>query len=238
MRFEADIHTHTIASGHAFSSLEEMVRAAKNKGLKVYGFSDHAPALPGGAHIYYFQNLVKVPPYIDGLRVLRGVEANIINYDGGIDMIPESMKHIDYVIASIHPPTFASGTVEENTRAVCKAMENPRIKVIGHPDDGRAPLDYEVVVQKAKKEKVLLELNNSSLHPQGFRDNVQVNVRKYLRLCKEHDVPIIVNSDAHISMDVGVLNYAEEVLKEMDFPERLIMNSDADRLMKFLGCEY
>ena len=47
MKIELDVHTHTIASGHAFSSLQEMVRAAADKGLKLLGITEHTPGIPG-----------------------------------------------------------------------------------------------------------------------------------------------------------------------------------------------
>ena len=52
-----DVHTHTIASGHAFSSLQEMVHAAAEKGLQILGITEHAPAIPGTCTPIYFRNL-------------------------------------------------------------------------------------------------------------------------------------------------------------------------------------
>ena len=57
MKIELDVHTHTIASGHAFSTLQEMAQAAADKGLKVLGITEHSPGIPGTCHPIYFRNL-------------------------------------------------------------------------------------------------------------------------------------------------------------------------------------
>lgn len=234
MKFLLDVHTHTTASGHAYSSLQENVLAAKEKGLLYYGVSDHGPMLPGTAHIFYFQNIRVIPREMFGMKVLRGVEANILDEQGTIDMSPENMKYIDYVIASIHMPCFTSGGIDVNTNATINAMKHPKVNIIGHPDDGRFPIDYERIVSAAKEEGVLLELNNGSLNPTGFRSNVRENVMTMLKLCMEKQVPIIVNSDAHISMDVGEFGYAKEVLTELNFPKELIINLYPERFLEII----
>jgi len=61
MRNFIDVHTHTIASGHAYTTLLENAREAANKGMRVLGVSDHGPKMPGGPHIFYFSNLRVIP---------------------------------------------------------------------------------------------------------------------------------------------------------------------------------
>ena len=61
MKIELDVHTHTLASGHAFSTLQEMAQAAADKGLKLLGITDHAPSIPGSSDPIYFRNLYVVP---------------------------------------------------------------------------------------------------------------------------------------------------------------------------------
>ena len=56
MNYEFDLHTHTIASGHAYSTIKEMANSAKEKGLKLLGITEHAPTMPGTCHEFYFQN--------------------------------------------------------------------------------------------------------------------------------------------------------------------------------------
>jgi putative hydrolase len=234
MKLLIDMHTHTVASSHAYSTLQENIAVAKEKGLTHYGVTDHGPMIPGGAHPYYFQNLRVIPREIQGIQILRGAEANIIDFSGNLDLNTAEFDFIDYFIASAHVPCLRRGTVAENTLALTEAMKNPRVSIIGHPDDGRCPVDYEILVKAAKKHQVLLEVNNSSLNPAGFRQNARQNVISMLKLCEEHQVMIIVNSDAHFSSYVGDFDYALEVIKEVGFPEELIINLIPEKFIKFI----
>ena len=86
MKIELDVHTHTIASGHAFSTLQEMVQAASEKGLKLLGITEHAPGIPGSCSPIYFRNLYVVPRRMYGVDLLLGAEINILDCEGNIDM--------------------------------------------------------------------------------------------------------------------------------------------------------
>lgn len=139
-----DLHTHTMASGHAYSTLLENLTEAKHKGLLAMGTSDHSPGMIHTTHKAFFENYKILPRTFEGVRLLRGMEANIIDYEGTVDggLV---MKDLDYVIASLHTPCIKSGSVEDNTRAIIGAMKNPWVKIIGHPDDARYPIDIEKV---------------------------------------------------------------------------------------------
>ncbi len=226
-----DLHTHALASGHAYSTVKENIEYAKINGLKYYGLSDHGINMPGGPHLFYFQNLKVIPREVNGVRVLKGMEANIIDYDGNIDVDIE--KGLDYLIASLHTVCLDPGTKEENTRATLNAMDHELVKIIGHPDDGRYPLDYEVIVKKAKEKNILLEVNNSSLNSDSFRPNARENYKKLLSLCKEYKVRIILGSDAHICYQVGIFDNAQKLLEELDFPNELVINYHEDEIIEF-----
>lgn len=68
-----DAHTHTIASGHAYSSLQEMVKSAADKGLQVLGITEHGPSVPGTCPLVYFRNMFVIPRLMYGVRLLHGV---------------------------------------------------------------------------------------------------------------------------------------------------------------------
>lgn len=230
-----DLHCHTISSGHAYSSLEEMIQGAKRNGVKVLGISDHAPTMPGSTHRYFFQNLIVLPDEVDGVILLKGVEANIIDFDGNIDMTEKELNHLDYAIASFHPPCIDFGTIEENTNAILNIMKNPKVKVIGHPDDSRYPLDYELVVKAAKQEDVALEVNNSSLNPGSFREGAHGNVETFLKLCKENKTKVIFGSDSHISYDIGAFHNCLKAAKKVDFPMELVVNYNPELINNLVG---
>lgn len=230
-----DLHTHTAASGHAYNSLYEMIRAAADRGLTLYGCSDHAPMMPGGPHFFHFINFKVVPREVYGVKVLMGAELNIMDYQGRVDLNEDVLKNLDYAIASLHTPCIRPGTRQENTSAYLNALANSYVNIIGHPDDARYPIDYEALVKGAKKYHKLLEVNSSSLHPRSVRCAGAVDsYRTMLKLCMEEEVSIIVNSDAHIESDVGNHKRAFDLLEEMHFPPELVVNTSLDLLLSYI----
>jgi putative hydrolase len=165
------------------------------------------------------------------------MEANIIDLEGKLDAEEAVLKKMDYVIASLHVPCVKAGTREENTNALIGAMKNPYVKIIGHPDDDRFPLDYEKLVEAAAKEKVALEVNNSSFSPRTGRLNADKNLPVMLSFCKKYKVPVIVDSDAHIFYDIGNLDRAKEMLEACEFPKKLILNTKLKGLSYVLNLE-
>lgn len=230
-----DVHTHTLASGHAYNTIWEMAAAAKEKGLSLLGITEHAPQMPGSCHEYYFSNLKALPRKIGGLTVLFGAEVNILDYNGRVDLPQSLLQEMDVVIASLHLPCLKPGTREQNTEAYLRVMENPYIHIIGHPDDGRYQIDYEALVQGAKEHGVLLELNDSSLNPNGFRKDVLPNDREMLRLCQRYGVSVILGSDAHVMTQIGCHERSRALLEELDFPEELVVNGSVEKFKKYIN---
>ncbi len=225
-----DLHTHTIASGHAYNTLREMAKAASDKGLSVLGITEHAPKMPGTCHSFYFHNLKTVPRELYGIRLLLGSEVNIMDFEGNIDLEERDLKGMDIIIASLHTPCIKPGSIKENTTAYLKAMENSYVNIIGHPDDGRYPVDYRALVEGAKEKGKVLELNNHSLDPKCFRRDARENDLKMLELCKEYAVPVIMGSDAHFDTLIGEFSMAKKLLEEVDFPEELVLNRSVEAL--------
>ena len=229
-----DLHTHTVASGHAYNTLYEMARSASDKGIALMGSTDHAPKMPGTCHEFYFINFKVIPRNIYGTTILMGVELNILDFTGRVDLRKGLLEKMDYSIASLHEPCYKSGTSAENTRAYLGAIENPLIPIIGHPDDSRFPVDYDTLVSAAAENHTLLEVNSSSLHPLSARINAAENYRTMLELCRHYQASVIINSDAHTEADVGNHTRALELLKEVDFPEELIVNSSIQKLLPYI----
>ena len=234
-KFILDTHTHTVASGHAYGTVTEMAQAASRAGLKLLAITDHGPKLPGGTHEMYFRNFKVIDRELFGVEILMGVELNIIDYEGTVDMEERMLKKMGICIASLHTVCLTPGTKEENTRTLLKAMENPYVQVIGHPDDGRYAIDYEAVVIGAKEQGVLIELNNSSLTPGSCRKNCLSNLTEILNLCERYGQEIIVNTDAHFPSSVGRFEEAEALLEKTGFPEELVVNTEPARLKKYLA---
>lgn len=235
MRDVLDVHTHTIASGHAYNTMMEMIHEAQAMGLEVYGITEHASKMPGSCHDFYFHNLKVVERQHGDLEVLLGVELNILDEKGTVDLEEPYLGKMDVTIASLHTPCIRPGSREWNTQCVIEAMKNPHVNIIGHPDDGRFPLDYEAVVQAAKEYHTLLEINNNSLNPKGFRQNARENDLEMLRLCKKYQTAVIMGSDAHYYKDIRNHERVLPLLEEVDFPEELVVNTDRKKLYAYVN---
>ena len=235
MRDVLDVHTHTLASGHAYNTIREMAKSASEKGLELLGITEHAAAMPGAPHIFYFENMKMLDREMYGIQLLFGAELNILDSKGTVDLPQQVLKNLDLTVASLHIPCIKPGSKEENTSAYLETMKNPWINIIGHPDDGRYPVDYLALVQAAKEYGVLLEVNNNSLDPRCSRQGGQENVRTMLRHCMEYQVPVVLDSDAHTDALVGFHQYAWEIIREMNFPEELIVNRSTEELKKYVN---
>ena len=230
-----DLHTHTVMSGHAYSTLKEMAQAAARKGLRLLGVTEHAPAMPGTCHEMYFRNFKAVGRTYYGVELLLGAELNIMDHSGAVDLPERTLRRMDFAIASLHDQCLPAGSAAENTAAMTGAMENPYVNVIGHPDNGKYPVDYDAVVRAAARCAVILEVNNSSLYPNSHRPNARENGTVMLRLCREYEVPVVVSSDAHFEAQVGEHALAFELLRQLDFPEALVLNTSVEKLRAALA---
>ncbi|WMI82118.1 phosphatase [Anaerotignum sp. MB30-C6] len=231
MKILADTHTHSMASGHAYSTIQENIRAAAEKGLKLIALTDHAPAMQNTTSHAYFANLHVIPEELFGVRVLKGVELNIIDFEGTLDLDEQTLSRLDISIASLHTPCISSGTKEENTRACICAMENPLVDILGHPGDPRYPMDFEEVFKVAKRTGTILEINNASLVPGGIRSGSDENIEQILRMSMKEDVPVVVSSDAHFYTGIGDIFYVERIMEKVGFPEDLVLNTDPQKLL-------
>ena len=226
-----DIHTHAVASGHAYSTVDENLRWAAEQGLQLVALTDHAPAMKDTTCHAYFANLHVLPEMLHGVRLLKGIELNILDFDGTIDMDEAVLQRLDLAIASLHMPCIKPGTKKENTQAFLKVMENPYVDIIGHPGDPRYPLDYRELFRMAKETGTLLEINNASLPPGGFREGSRENIKKILLMSMEEGQPVVLGSDAHFYRNVGDFSYAEDLLRELQFPEELILNNTPEKFL-------
>ncbi len=232
--FELDIHTHTIASGHASTAtITDMAKAAREKGLKMLGISDHGPATPGSGKPSYFRNLSHAPKERLGIKMLYGAEVNILDNNGTLDLDNDVMKHLDYVIASLHKPVKKPGTKAENTQAYIEAMKNTYVRIIGHCDDTKFPVDFLALVQAAMEHHVILELNDGSLRPNGYRGDTRFHDLMLLHLCKHFHYPILLSSDSHGTTHIGDFKHAMEMIKLAEFPKELILNYSCKDFLRF-----
>ena len=235
MQIQLDLHTHTLASGHAYSSLQEMAQAAADKGLRLLGITEHTPGIPGTCDLIYFRNLHVVPRTMYGVRLLLGAEINILNTQGDLDLTDDYMRRLDLRLAGIHSLCYTPGTCDANTEGLVQVMSHPYIDLISHPGDGTVPLHMEPLVQASLRYGTLLEINNSSLKPIRHKEEARDNNLQLLRLCKQYGQPVLLGSDAHISFDIAGYDYLYPLLAETEFPDELILNRSVEAFESYLG---
>ncbi|MBR1466791.1 MAG: phosphatase [Bacteroidaceae bacterium] len=229
-----DVHTHTVASGHAYSSLQEMAQAAASRGLQILGVTEHGPSIEGTCPLLYFKNMHCIPRQMYGVRLLMGCEMNILDTEGHLDIPENYMQHLDIRIAGIHIMCWKGGTKAQNTEGMEAVIRNPYVHIISHPGDGTADLDFEPLVLASKEAHTLLEINNHSLSPKRSKLSAKANNLEILRLCKKHDVPLILGSDAHISFQIADYNRVMPLVEEVGFPPELIMNYWPEQFLEYL----
>lgn len=226
-----DMHTHTIASGHAYSTLLENVNAAAASGLEAIAITEHGPAMPGSVQSIHFHNYATVPRKIKGVYVFCGVELNVLNYDGEVDLSNNMLSRLDFVIASLHGNILKPGTTNDHTETWLNIIENSYIDCLGHPGRGDFEFDLPTVLEACLKNNVAIEVNAKS-----FEKHCNVPRCEDIVLgCKSHGVPVMVNTDAHFSTDIGQLDSTIDFLNELNFPKELVVNRNLETLMPWLA---
>ena len=231
MKLIADLHTHTIASTHAYATVTEMAYEASQLGLFALAITDHARTMPGAPGPFYFESLGLLPEYLQGVRLLRGIEANICDYDGNIDVEASLQQQLDWIVASMHTITLdGKATVEKCTNAYLKLAENPNVNVIGHSGSEYFKYDYDKVIPVFAKNGKLVEINDSAFR--YGRDYVG-NCVTIAKLCKKYGARICVDTDAHFTNTLGRAYNTLEMLEDIDFPEKLIVNTSVENLKAY-----
>ena len=254
IKIKTDTHTHTLASGHAYSTIEENLRAAKEQGLELVGITDHFSSffVPSTdfACFGFFINKKALPEVWHGVRLLFGAEVDIVDLKGnlfghdlyipypnknGVKLTYEEgiLNRLDYLIASVHFKDFAANsTVVENTELYIKALQHENVKILGHI--GRSGLEFDIdeVVKAAKSLNKMIEINEASF---GHGVTVRERCLKIALACAKYGTKIAVNSDGHSSFEIGKYPNTENFLDEIDFPVELIGNRDAETFLSMIG---
>lgn len=230
MRIIADLHCHTIASVHAYNTLRDNINAAKRLGLSALAITDHGIGCPDGPPLSYFENLNSLPRRVEGIDLLKGVEANIMDMAGNLDMPRPLLDKLDIVVASFHSTCVKPSTVEDHTNAYLNIARNPDVDIIGHSGTPEFLYDYERVIPIFREYGKIVEIN---AHTFICRKKSIPNCKRIIELCKKYEVPVMVNSDAHSEFEVGLWSEAIEMLTESNFPDSLVVNANEENLERF-----
>lgn len=233
MRTTADYHVHSIYSrrNHGKSTVEEIVQKAVEIGLDEIAITDHGPK-----H-YLFgikedkikeakDKIIEMRKKYPQIRILQGVEANLLDYEGNTDITDEVLKYCDIILCGYHIGALFSSPKDawkftvmnkigrkskkvfeemkaKNTVAVANAMHKYKINIWTHPGD-KIPLDTDLIAKAAEETGTILEINNSHSHLDA----------EEIKIASKYDVKFVINSDAHIKDNIG--SYEKGLKAAMD----------------------
>lgn len=233
MHIRCDTHTHTVASTHAFSTVHDYWQIARERGIDLFAVTDHAPTMPDGPHYWHFGNMKVLPRLVNNVAMLRGIEANILTDNQGVD-IPEKLRQfLDIAIASFHEPVFPPADRAAHTTAAIAAFESGAVQIFGHPGNPQFPIDDDEIIRAAKDNNVVLEINNASFN--YTRLGSEPNCVRLLELIDRHDWKVVFASDSHSAFSLGKFDQCVTKAKEVGFPFERVLSVTPSRLLEFLA---
>lgn len=229
--YNVDLHMHTVASTHAYSTVHDYIAAAVRKKLKLIAITDHGPEMVDAPHAFHFSNMRILPRVVDGVGILRGIEANI-KAGGETDCSDKMRAALDVVIAGFHKQVFAPADIVTHTDALIAVIASGKVHIISHPGNPEYPIDIPAVVEAAKACNVALEVNNASfVHS---RKGSEGNCRKIIAAVRDSGGTLSLGTDAHSAFAVGDFSACLPLLQEADFPAERILNASPWRVLEFL----
>lgn len=232
IKFSVDTHAHTIASTHAYSTVHEYFSIAKTKGIKLFAITDHGPDMADAPHFWHFVNMRVLPRIVDGVGMLRGIEANIKNDLGEIDFYGSYLTDLDIVLAGFHEPVFPPSSQEAHTQALINCIESGHVDIITHPGNPSYPIDIKRVAKAAAEHNVALEINNSSFLTS--RKGSLANCTDIASAVKHAGGLLVMGSDSHVAFSLGGFEKCIEVIDAVDFPIERLLNRSPEALLSFL----
>jgi len=209
-----DVHMHTFATDGR-NSIREMADAALERGYQYIAITDHSKnlamtnGLDAARAMEHVHHIRQVDHEMEGrIRIFPGIEVDILG-DGELDLPDEVLAEMDVVIASVH--TLFNQTREETTARVLRAIENPYVRILGHPTGRlllrREPfsIDLPAVLRRAAELGVAVE-HNAAPERLDLQD-------RDLRLAKELGCKIVINTDAHDTRHLDKMKYGIRQLK-------------------------
>lgn len=254
-----DIHTHTLYSRHAYSTILENIQVAHARGLEVYGAADHFGSMMSPTvdirDYQFFLNVMVWPREWEDMLVLRGAEVDIVGLDGALfgqdieisenivkrpypartTLFNAALSKVDYLVASVHNGLFARGaSLAQTTDMYLSVLDNPKVFILGHTGRSGIPYDLDAVLLRAKETHKLIEINEHSFDG-GPAGSCTETCRTIAERCAELGVGIAVSTDAHIATDIALYPRALAMLEEIHFPEELIMTRSRAALVEELA---
>ena len=234
LTLQADLHIHSINSGHAYGTLEDIFTRAADVGLRLAAVTDHGPSMVGTSGWIHFNMGWRAPRHLHGVRCLWGVELNVVDGTGALDLPDQVLERLDVVVFGFHGACLYEDLgYTGNTEAVLRALDNPFIDILSHPTHPQFDCDHQAIIGKALDMGVLPELNLSYLDKYG-----EVHFERFSRLVeltKAAGSMLVVNSDAHFVHEIGHNAPLFRYWDRLGLEETMILNTSADAVLARLG---
>lgn len=233
-RLKIDMHNHSVASGHAINTVYELVHSAKEKGLTHIGITEHGPSMEGAPTEGYFEISDQLV-HVKGIEVFLGIEANIINEAGDIDLGQELLERQRIVAAGLHAKTpYERLNRPDNTKSIINAMKNPYVKIITHPYRPEFPVDVEKIVRTSYETDTLLEINDNLFKKRVCLPELLDRYSEMIKLCKKYNLLVIIGSDAHLAENVGSMRYILPIKEKIGLDDDIIINYKPELIMNYI----
>ncbi|MWN32775.1 MULTISPECIES: hydrolase [unclassified Gilliamella] len=171
-----------------------------------------------------------IPNEVNNVIVLKGIEANILDFNGNIDYDGEMFQNLDFVMAGFHYPLIESTDIYKNTQAMLNVIKNPIVSIISHPDNPKYPVDFDEVARAAYENNVALEFNSGSVLARPGSDIKCIDMLKSVEKFVGY---ISLGSDAHFCSRVGDLDYCESIIRKMNFNKEMVLNNSVNKVVNF-----
>ncbi len=234
-KLNADYHTHTTFSDGK-SSIQENVEQAIKIGLKTIGIADHGfnhrlAGIKSEDIPVMRQEVERLQKLYPQIKILLGVEANLLNLNGDLDVNEEDLKNFDYILCGIHYFTYGKKVkgsfkfnfknlfkpskkyIEKITDSYIKAMEKYPIKVIVHPNYV-VPVNIKRLAKAAYEKGIFIEFNGK---------RTEFNEQQTQELI-DSKVQFIIGSDAHSAERIGEFSIPLNYIKKNNIPLERIVN--------------
>jgi DNA polymerase (family 10) len=221
-----DVHMHTVATDGK-NTIREMAEAALARGYQYIAITDHSKnlamtfGLDDERALEHIRAIREVDADMAGkIRVFAGIEVDILG-DGALDLSDEVLAQMDVVIASVH--SLFSQPREEMTARILRAIENPHVRILGHPTGRKLlqrdayELDLPAILKRAGELGVAVE-HNADPNRLDLCD-------RDLRMAKEHGCRIVINTDAHSIAAFAKMRYGIRQLRRAWLTPEDVLNT-------------
>ena len=226
---EIDLHTHSLFSSCGLHTHLEILERAKALGMKAVAITDHGPELNPRFSSPFYDRL-RAP--VDSISLLKGMECNIKNETGEIDLPLKYLPYLDVVLLGIHPNTPTGLGEKRYTEMLLRAIDaNESVDIITHPNDTVYPVEFGKVAEEARARGIAIELNNSKTRLNRVPDLV---TEALIQVVKEVGCRLVVTSDMHAIEELGLDDSVQPYLTKHDFPLDKLISSSAEKILAFL----